>query len=290
LSTINFATAGHFSAAEGSSLELEQLVTSSRSATTIAASRFSFLPDPSTLQNGFVPSGTEYVLAARLTGVLPSAFPDGKPPMSVSSEGGDANNANANAGSNENHLSESSEPANVIVVADVDVLGDQLWVQVQSFFGQQIANAFASNGAFLVNALDSLAGSSDLISVRSRESYSRPFTRVEELRVEAEAQFSATEQRLQSELAETERRLSELQSSREDSGNMLMTPEQQQEIDRFIEQRSSIRKEMRAEQRVLDQDIERLGTVLKGIKTGLVPLLLAGIVLFAVWRLNRTTP
>lgn len=287
LSTVNFATAGHLSLAENSSLELEPLITSSRSAATIAASRFSFLPDPSALQDGFVPSGTEYVLAARLTGKLASAFPDGKPSMSVSSEDGDANSAGN--GDNATHLAESAEPANVIVVADVDMLGDQLWVQIQSFFGQQIANAFASNGAMLVNALDSLAGSSDLISVRSRESYSRPFTRVEELRVEAEAQFSATEQRLQSELADTERRLTELQSSREDSGNMLMTPEQQEEIDRFIEQRSSIRKELRAVQRGLDQDIERLGTVLKIINISLMPLLLAGFVLVAVWRRKRKT-
>jgi ABC-type uncharacterized transport system involved in gliding motility auxiliary subunit len=68
---------------------------------------------------------------------------------------------------------------------------------------------------------------------------------------------------------------------------MLMTPEQQAEIDRFIEQRSSIRKELRAVQRGLDKDIERLGTVLKIINIGLVPLLLAGFVLFALWRRNR---
>jgi ABC-type uncharacterized transport system involved in gliding motility auxiliary subunit len=132
-----------------------------------------------------------------------------------------------------------------------------------------------------------MAGSSDLISVRSRETYSRPFTKVDELRVDAEAKFRATEQRLQSELAETEQRLGELQSSREDSGNMLMTAEQQQEIDRFIDQRTEIRKELRAVQRGLDTDIERLGTVLKVINIALVPLLLASFVVIAVWRRNR---
>jgi ABC-type uncharacterized transport system involved in gliding motility auxiliary subunit len=225
------------------------------------------------------------VLAARLSGVLPSAFPDGKPATTVSSEDGDGGNDETSSGSA--HLAESTTPANVVIVADVDMLGDQMWVQLQSLFGQRIANAFASNGAFLVNAMDSLAGSSDLISVRSRESYSRPFTRVDELRVDADARFRATEQRLQSELADTERRLSELQSSREDTGNMLMTAEQQAEIDRFIEQRSSIRKELRAVQRGLDQDIERLGTILKFINIWLVPLLLIGFVLFALWRRNR---
>ncbi len=284
LSTINLATAGHFTLNENSPATLEPLFTSSTFAAVMPSSRFSFLQDPSTLQDGFTPTGTAYVLAARVSGVLPSAFPDGKPETTVSSEDGDVQSDPSDDAS---HLTEATGPANLIIVGDVDMLGDQMWVQLQSFFGQRIANAFASNGAFLINALDSLAGSSDLISVRSRETYSRPFTRVEALRVDAEARFRATEQRLQSELAETEQRLSELESSREDAGNMLMTPEQQQEIDRFIDQRTDIRKELRAVQRGLDTDIERLGTVLKVINVAMVPVLLAGFVLIVVWRRNR---
>jgi ABC-type uncharacterized transport system involved in gliding motility auxiliary subunit len=287
LSTINLATAGHFALKENSPATLEPLLSSSTSAATMPSSRFSFLQDPSTLQDGFTPTGTAYVIAARVSGVLPSAFPSGKPVTTVSSEDGDTQSDTTGDTGDAGHLTEATGPVNLIIVGDVDMLGDQMWVQLQSFFGQRIANAFASNGAFLINALDSLAGSSDLISVRSRESYSRPFTRVEELRVDAEARFRATEQRLQSELAETEQRLSELQSSREDAGNMLMTPEQQQEIDRFIDQRTEIRKELRAVQRGLDTDIERLGTVLKVINIALVPVLLAGFVLIAVWRRNR---
>ncbi len=247
------------------------------------ATRFSFLPDPSSLQVDFAPTGTEHVLAARISGTLPSAFPDGPPVASVSSEDGDAPDENQDT----DHLSESAEPANLIVVGDVDMLSDPLWVQVQNFFGQQIANAFASNGAFIVNALDSLSGSSDLIGVRSRASYTRPFTRVEGIRVDAESRFRETEQRLQMELDETERRLGELQSARDDTGTMLLSPEQQAEIDRFIDQRTSIRQELRAVQRGLDEDIEGLGTFLKIINIGLVPGLLTVFVLFAVWRRTR---
>ena len=282
LSSINLATAGHFTAVADAAATLEPLFTSSQTASTIAATRFSYLPDPTMLQDGFSPSGAEYVLAARVSGILPSSFPNGRPLDSVSSEDGESVQDSATG-----HRTESVEPVNLIVVGDVDMLGDQLWVQVQSFFGQQIANSFASNGAFVVNALDSLAGSSDLIAVRSRGTYSRPFTRVEELRVDAEARFRETEQRLQSELAETERRLGELQSARKDTGNILMTNEQRDEIDRFIDQRAAIRKELRAVQRDLDSNIERLGTVLKSINIALVPMLLTVFVLFALWRRDR---
>jgi ABC-type uncharacterized transport system involved in gliding motility auxiliary subunit len=285
LSVVHLATAGHFTVAEDAEVTLDPLLRSSTVAQTMPATRFSFLPDPSSLQDGFAPSGEAYVFAARVSGTLKSAFPGGPPPDAVSSEAGDLPQAR-NAG---DHLDESAEPANLILVGDVDMLADNLWVQVQSFFGQQIANAFASNGAFVVNALENLSGSSDLIGVRSRESYTRPFTRVEALRVDAESRFRATEERLQNELDETERRLVELQSAREDSGNILLTPEQQAEIDRFIDQRAAIRRELRAVQRGLDEDIERLGTMLKVINIGLVPFLLAAFALLAVWRRNRRT-
>ncbi len=285
LNVINMAMAGRIAATDDSGVTLEPLLTSSTSSTLMPATRFSFLPDPATLQDGFVADGEEYIVAARLSGSLSSAFPDGRPATTVDTDETEAEEGDVQ--SDAPHLAEASEPVNLIVVADVDMLSDPLWVQTQNFFGQQIANAFASNGAFVINALENLSGSSDLITVRSRASYTRPFTRVEKLRAEAESRFRETEQRLQSELAETERRLGELQASREDTGTVLLTEEQQAEIDRFINQRTAIRQELRAVQRGLDRDIERLGTVLKIINIGLVPFLLTAFVLIAVWRRSR---
>ena len=318
LDAIYFGTAGRVAFSGENELEFAPLVTSSRSAGIIPSSRFSFLPDPEALRDDFVPTGEEYVLAARLSGRFPSAFPDGPPAAAADETAADeaveaeaeveeqeqaapeedaVRTAPVNGDEEEEdtpatiaaggHLDTAAEIANVIVIADVDVLSDRLWVQVQNFFGQQVASPFADNGAFVTNALDNLAGSNDLIDVRSRASYSRPFTRVEQLRVQAEADFRETEQRLERELEETERRLSELQSGREDADNILMTAEQQAEIDRFIDRRAEIRQELRAVQRGLERDIERLGTVLKIINIGLVPLLLTAFVLVVVWRRGR---
>lgn len=281
LSTINTAMAGKLGVTDDSKLTFEPLLTSSPASTTMPAGRFTFLPDPSSLQQGFTAGGTPLVIAARFSGTLSSAFPDGRPPTNPSTD------ADGEAGETDEHIVESTEPANLIVVADVDLLSDQMWVQVQNFFGQQIANAFASNGAFVVNALENLAGDTDLIAVRSRGSFARPFTKVNELRVDAEARLLQTQQRLEQELSETERRLGELQSSREDTGSLLLTNEQQAEIDRFINQRASIRKELRAVQRGLDKDIEDLGTLLKAINIGLVPLLLTIGTLLVLWRRRR---
>ena len=284
LNVINLATAGYFRIAEDSPATIEPLLTSSPASQVLPATRFSYLPDPSSLHSGFVPGGEQLTLATRVSGTLPTAFPNGRPTTAPPTESDDSSAAEEETA----HLAESSEPANLIVVGDVDLLGDRLWVQVQDFFGQQIANTFANNGAFVANALENLSGSSDLIGVRSRASFTRPFTRVDELRAEAEANYRATEQRLQNELAETERRLDELQSSREDTGNILLTPEQQAEIARFIDQRASVRQELRAVQRGLDEDIDRLGAWLKVANIGLVPILLALFVPIAVWRRKRS--
>ncbi|MED5421682.1 MAG: Gldg family protein, partial [Pseudomonadota bacterium] len=225
LSVVHVATGGSVGGVENGPLTVEPLLSSSSNAQTMPATRFSFVPDPAALQDGFVPQGDPFTLAARFNGSLSSAFPDGPPPTNISLEDGDDTAVRSYA----DHRTHSSGPVNLIVVGDVDMLADHLWVQVQNLFGQQLTNAFASNGAFVVNALENLSGSSDLIGVRSRASFTRPFTKVESLRVDAEARFRTTEERLQRELDETERRLVELQSAREDSGNILLTPAQQGE-------------------------------------------------------------
>ncbi|MDZ7768034.1 MAG: Gldg family protein [Woeseiaceae bacterium] len=76
LGSLNLATAGYLQAADDSALTFEPLISSSPAASTVGATRFSYLPDPSVLQDGFEPRGEPFVLAARISGVLKSAFPE----------------------------------------------------------------------------------------------------------------------------------------------------------------------------------------------------------------------
>jgi ABC-type uncharacterized transport system involved in gliding motility auxiliary subunit len=274
LSSVNMGVAGHFELAEGATAKLTPLLSSSAESELVPAERFQFLPDPEELLNGFTPSGKEYVLAARLEGPLNSAFPDGAPTNEEREQPVDE----ALAGE---HIA-STQGANLVLVADVDVLSDRLWVQAQNFLGQRLVTAFANNGDFVINALDNLSGSAALIGLRSRATYTRPFTKVEELRRRADLEFRATEERLEAELTQTEQRLSELQAAREDGNSLLMSPEQQAEIQRFLDQQVRIRQELRAVRRNLDADIDRLGTWLKVVNIALVPVLLTIVALGVV--------
>ncbi len=286
LDTINMALTGYLEPKEGTANTLEPLITSSEAAMPIPAERMGLLPDPGQLQQGFEPTGETYILAARLQGMVKSAFPDG-PPNNSTTEGKDAASKDEENPPTTTHLTESKTPINLIVVADTDLLTDRLWVRTQNFFGQRIVTAWANNADFVVNALDNLTGNNDLISIRGQAVSARPFTTIDAIEREANTRFLATEQQLQQELQETERKLGELQTARGDDNTMIFSPEQQAELDRFQQRKLEIREQLRKVRRDMDRDIERVGTVLKVVNIGLIPLLLSVLALAVVWIRHR---
>jgi ABC-type uncharacterized transport system involved in gliding motility auxiliary subunit len=237
----------------------------------LPAERFSVLNDPASLRDGFRPTGTRYVLAARLTGPVESAFPQGAPPE-----------VKAPAGPPVAHLTKASSPANIVIIADTDLLMDYLWVQTREVFGQRFAQAFANNGDLIANVLDNLGGSSALISIRGRATFSRPFERVETLKRQADDRLRSKALELQAELRQTESKLTELQSKRNDQASIMLSPEQEQELKRFTIEKARVRKELRETQRGLNVDIDRLESWLKVINIAVAPLAVAvagGIIL-----------
>jgi ABC-type uncharacterized transport system involved in gliding motility auxiliary subunit len=282
LDTINLATSGSLAARAGAKTTFEPLLLSSTSAAPLPAERFNALNDPSSLRDGFRPTGLRYTLAARLTGPLESAFPQGGPPE-----------LKAPAGPPVAHLAKSVSSANIVIVADTDLLMDYLWVQTRELFGQRVAQAFANNGDFIANALDNLSGSSALISIRGRASFSRPFERVEALRRQADDRLRSKALELQAELQQTETKLTELQSKRNDQTSLMLSPEQEQELKRFTTEKARVRKELRETQRGLNVDIDRLDSWLKAINIAIAPLLVAlagGIILSSRRRRKSQEP
>ena len=253
LEVINMATAGYLAPRQGAKTAFEPLLQSSAGAGLLPAERFNALTDPATLRDGFKPTGVRYALAARISGPLDSAYPQGAP--------GDGKPA---AGPPAAHLAKSAAPANIVIIADTDMLMDYMWVQTRELFGQRVAQAFASNGDLVANVLDNLSGSSALISIRGRASFSRPFERVEALRHQADDRLRAKALELESQLRATEAKLTELQSKRNDQASLLLSPEQEQEIKRFTAEKARVRKELRETQRGLDVDIDRLDNTPEG--------------------------
>jgi ABC-type uncharacterized transport system involved in gliding motility auxiliary subunit len=281
LDVINVATAGFLSASPGAKTSFEPLLRSSTDAAPIPTERFKALTDPASLRDGFKPTGTRYALAARLTGPLTSAFPQGAPPDQKPA-----------AGPPIAHLSKSAMPANIVIIADTDMLTDYMWVQTREVLGQRIAQAFANNGDFVDNILDNLSGSSALISIRGRGTFARPFERVEALKRQADDRLRSKALELQSELQQTETKLTELQSKRNDQTSLMLTAEQEQELKKFTAEKARVRKELRETERGLDVDINRLDTWLKVINIAIAPLAVAvaGVIILWLRRRRKSIP
>ncbi len=275
LQVINLATAGALSAGGEADTQFEPLLQSTTQSTLMNSAYFRELNDPSRLRQEFSADPERYTVAARVSGAARTAFPDG-PPAGADQETTDTDDASAQAP--DSHISESREDISVIVAADTDLLADRMWARQQQAAGQRVTEAFASNADFVTNSLDYLSGSRELISIRGRGSYARPFTRVIELQRQADEQLRQEESNLLEQLEQTEQQIAALSQESDSSGNL--TPEQQAEISRFMQQQAETQRQLREVRHQLNDDIESLGARLQLINTALVPTLvvIAGLI------------
>jgi ABC-type uncharacterized transport system involved in gliding motility auxiliary subunit len=277
--TINLGSAGFITRVDGRTTKVVELMQSTKYAMQIEAERVRFQPDPDDLIRSFVPTGENYMIAARVTGPVKSAFPGGPPAGAA---------APPPAGQQPppplpKHIADTKN-ANIILVADSDIFQDNFWVDTQEVGGQRIARPFAGNSDFILNALDNLGGSSALLSLRARGTSYRPFTTVDDMRRKAQGNYARQVERLQGQVAQTEQRLQELQGQRTAKGQPgqskpqeLFSAEQRAEIEKFKEQYLQSRKALRDLQRRLSGDIDFLGGLLAAINILLVPLMLVAL-------------
>ena len=267
LQRIIVSTIGYFDLLPNAHTRLIPLLQSTAQARVVSTQRvLAESNDPTMLLQDYKADNEHYVLAARLHGPFDSAFPErAKRP---------------------GHLAVSAANAEVILVADTDLLSDRLWVEPQTILGQTMMRVFANNGDFVTNLVDNLSGSSALLSIRGRSTSQRPFTRVQALRTVADQKFLQNEQELEKELADTRRRLDELQPAK-GSQVSTITTEQRHEIEQFRQRQLAINQELRNVQHQLNAEIDALGLRLKFINIVLVPVLVALIGLLYGWRRTR---
>ncbi len=225
--------------------------------------------NPEMMLKAFVSDDKTLTVAARISGKASSAF-------ETAPEGVDAST-----------MVKQADDIQVVVVADTDMLTDQFWVSQQNFFGSVVLSPFANNGDFATNIIENLGGSSTLISVRGRGKYTRSFDVVDELTVQAEAKFREKEQVLEDRLTQIEEQLSQLQTQQGTDGELVLSPEQEEMVETFVQQRIAVRKDLRDVRHQLDKDIEMLGTKLKFITIVLMPLLLTLMLAFFARRHRR---
>jgi ABC-type uncharacterized transport system involved in gliding motility auxiliary subunit len=279
---LTLASAGILEKRKGATTTVEPLVTTSPDSMEIPVGKVEGLPDVAGLLDDFKPSGHRYILAARVTGNVETAYPKGPPPEKPVKPGAAKTPPPAPG------LQRSARPINVVVVADSDLLADRFWVRSQNFFGRQVLVPVADNGDFVLNALGVLAGGDDLIGLRTRGTSARPFVLVDRIRRAADERYSAEERRLQQKLKLTEAKLQNITAGQAANAAVTLSPAQTRAIAQFRADMLQTRRQLRAVQRALRSNIARLKGMLEFFDIALVPLLVAAVaIVLGIVRLKR---
>lgn len=281
LTQVFFATAGVIDTVEGAGTTVTPLIKTGPKSMRVDADKVMGLPDVVALFRDFKPADKSENLAVRITGTAKSAFPAGAPKKPEA-----ADNVKAAA----DHLAQSTQPIQVVVVADADMLSERFWAQESNFMGQRVLVPNADNPSFVINALENLTGSPALSSLRGRGAQSRPFLLVEDIRQQAELNFRAKEQELLTRLEDLQKKIGDIELKQQGQGETeaLLSDEDTKTIENYRGEIIATRGELREVQRALRQDIEALEGGIKFLNIAGVPIVF-GLVLIvlAVVRHNR---
>lgn len=281
LQRVVVSSTGAFMQAEDAESTFEPLIYTTPDSTLMSGFEIAQQPNPIALLDKFEPENRVFNVAARVTGKVKSAFPDG-PTEAVLEDVEDPDAIRAA------HKSEPDKPANIILVGDVDMLANQNWAQVSEIAGEQVAIPTANNADFFINAIDNLRGDQGLVGLRGRGLTIRPFQVIEEMRREADNKFRDQEQQLLTRIAEMEQTIERLQREEANTG-VLLTSQQQAEIDRFRVEMLDQRRELRNVQLSLRKDVENLERQIRVANIWAVPVLVAvlAVILAIVRRFRR---
>jgi ABC-type uncharacterized transport system involved in gliding motility auxiliary subunit len=279
LESMLFPVAGAIKRTESSDYEFEPIVQSGENSALIDVFKANF--GASSIRRDFVPAGERHNIAVRVHGRFKTAFPTGQP-----KEEKEKTQSTSNLG--KDHLKTAKEKATLIIVADSDMMADEFYVQRSRILGFAISKVFNDNLNFLFNASEILTGSSDLIGIRSRGKFERPFTTVLKLERRAQERWLSKEKELAKQAENTNRKLRELEQQKDASQRLIISPEQEVEIAKFREQKRRINRELKQVRKNLRADIEALGTTLRNINVFLMPLFVSlGGIGFAIYKQRR---
>ncbi|HBC86782.1 MAG TPA: hypothetical protein DCZ94_07505 [Lentisphaeria bacterium] len=227
----------------------------------------------------FKPDDKEYALAIKLSGKFKTAFPDGKPEAAGKKEAAPAGDS----------IKESQKDSVVVLIADSDMIFDELCVKTSNIFGQTITQPLNDNLSLFYNLVGYMAGDSDLIQIRSRKVISRPFNVVKTMQSQAEQKFKNKILELEEDLTKAQERLSKLQEQKSKNQKSILSPEQKEEIKNFRQKETKAKQDLKVLRKELRQGIDSLETRLKWINIALMPgiVILFGIG-FAIFRNRRS--
>jgi len=189
-------------------------------------------------------------LAYKISGRLPSAFPDGAtvpaepppaPPPGLPPGIQLPPPADAKMNKKSPVAEADRKEATVIVFADVDFIFDALAFQ-NSLFGTQAAN---DNSRLMSNAVDYLLGDRSLMAVRAKKAIRRPFITFDNIEAAAARETQARESELQAEIQSFQKQLDEKNRGLGSGNAALFQKQVQDEVEGLNERIRGAQQELR---------------------------------------------
>lgn len=266
LSQVMFPFAGAFTFTGKEGLAFEPLVVTSEKDACLV-DRMSAQFGMGAMRKDLNPDGVRRTLAGRLSGTFKTAFPKGPDYTEGSTNAVPAVVAEGKG--------------TVILFGDSDFLADQFCVQVMNTLFGAVAQPINDNLVLFANMIEQYAGREELIGLRSRGPSNRPFVKVDALEAKAMAKWQKKQTELEAALEQTQQRLNALQQQKSGNERMLLSREQQEEIDQFRKTRADTQRQLKNVRKELTSEIDTLGLVLKTINILLIPLL---VIAFGILR------
>jgi len=297
-----FPFIGAFSGQPVAGLKQEILMHSSKYSALIEVARGQDRGDKATA--GFKAAGQELPIAIRLQGKFNTAFPDGRPPKpkpekkpedeaAKDKPAGDEKPATEAAAAPADaaqkpveeppevfaaHIAQGTADNSLVLIADTDFINDGAAVQIQDLLGQRLVYPINGNLAFVQALVDQYAGDAALISLRTRQSATRPFTVIKEMETRAQQAYTEKIKDIQDSLQATQEKLQALQKTAPApgaaAGAAILTKEQQAEVDRFRKVAAEKRRELKDVRKDLRADSDALQFWIKVLNIALIPALL----------------
>jgi len=284
IEVVAVASAGHISASKEAPIKISPLLVSSPGSNLISAKKVQGFRNPKKLLREFTPGDGQYTIAARVNGTVPSSFPEGLT-ETKSDHAGSGKKDTKPIRSPNKALKKSSQPLDVIVVADADILADRFWVIKRDFAGQKVPVATANNGDFVLNAIESLSGGNNLMALRGRGTASRPFEVLRNIQQIASQKFEDKERQLGQTLLNTEKKLKELRRKNPEGSEAVVSKNDQRSMEKMQREILKLRSELRKVRRSLTNEYESLEMRLWFFNIALVPLVLtAFLIILAIAR------
>ncbi len=182
------------------------------------------------------------------------------------------------------------KPFEVIVVGDSDLLYDSYWSLSKTLYDNTIFIPVLDNANFVLNALESLTGTQELIGLRGKSGRDRHFELVDLIRKDNLRQYQIKEKEILDKMELVKRGLQEIWGKKTFEGRETFTPDELAVIANIRKDLDKLRQELSTLKTLGNDKVEQIALRIKFMTIFAAPLLIVLLLSLRLLWLRRHLP